>query len=120
VIVTKVRGDTAVEWQGVLVLVGVVVLLFGLYLGRLHRAILKKAQAINDACNSLTIDGQGLTADMANGSRAFTPWSAIHRWREGKLVFTIGDSKTFRVVSKGAMGEMQSGEMRSLLLSQVR
>ena len=119
-IVTKLKGDTTVEWQGVLALVGFVVLLFGLYLGRLHRAIVKKATAINDACATLTIDGQGLAAEMTNGSRAFTPWSAIQRWREGKLVFTIGDAKSFRIVPKAAIGEIQSGELRSLLLSQIR
>jgi hypothetical protein len=118
-ILTKVKGDTNVQWQGVLVLVGLVVLLFGLYLGRLHRTILKNARKINEACESLTIDATGITAQMANGSRAFTPWSAVHRWREGKLVFTIGDAKTFRVVPKGSIGEIQTGEVRSLLLSQV-
>lgn len=120
VIVTKLKGDTPVEWQGILVLLAVVIVLFGLYLARLHRAIVKKATAINEACATLTIDGQGLTAEMTNGSRGFTPWSATKRWREGKLVFTIGDAKNFRIVSKGAIGEMQSGELRSLLLSQIR
>jgi hypothetical protein len=120
VLVTKLKGDTTVEWQGILVLLGFVVLLFGLYLGRLHRAIIKKASAINDACSMLTIDGQGLTAEMTSGSRAFTPWSAVQRWREGKLVFTIGVAKAFRIVPKSAIGELQSGELRSHLLSQIR
>jgi hypothetical protein len=119
-IATKIKGDTTVQWQGILVLVGVLVLLFGLYLGRLHRAIIKRATQINDACSVLTVDGQGINAEMANGGRTFTPWPAIHRWREGKLVFTIGDAKTFRVVPKSALGEMQSAELRSLLLSQIR
>jgi hypothetical protein len=118
-IVTKLKGDTTVQWQGVLVLVAILVLLFGLYLGRLHRAIMKKANQINDACSTLTVNGQGITAELNNGGRAFTPWSAIHRWREGKLVFTIGDAKSFRIVPKSILGDMQSGELRSLLLSQI-
>jgi hypothetical protein len=119
-IVTKLKGDTTVEWQGVLALIGVVVLLFGLYLARIHRAIMKKAKAISDACKTLTIDGQGVTADMTNGSRTSIPWSAIHRWREGKLVFTFGDAKTFRTVPKSALGELQVMELRSLFQSQIQ
>jgi hypothetical protein len=118
-IVTKLRGDAKVEWQSVLILVGVLVALLALYLFRLHRAILKKGREISEACSMLTIDGQGLTAEGANGSKAFTPWSAVHRWREGKLVFTIGDAKAFRIVPKSALGEMQSGELRSILQSQI-
>jgi hypothetical protein len=119
-IVTKLKGDTTVEWQGVLTLVGVVVLLFGLYLARIHRAIMKKAKAISDACKMLTIDGQGVTAEGTNGSRTFVPWSAIYRWREGKLVFTFGDAKTFRTIPKSALSGMQVDELRSLLQSQIQ
>jgi hypothetical protein len=120
VVATKLKGDTSVQWQGVFVLVGVVVLLFAMYLGRLHREVTKKAKAINESCKSLAIDVQGISTEMADGSRAFTPWSAVNRWREGKLVFTIGDAKSFRVVSRDAIGEMQCGELRSMLMLQVR
>ena len=71
------------------------------------------------SCQTLTIDSQGITAETVNGSRSITPWSAINRWREGQHVFTIGDAKTFRAVSKGTLGEIQSGELRSILLSQI-
>lgn len=116
-IVTRGR---AVEWQQVVFLGGLVLLFFGLYLWRLHRTVLKAVKTFNESCISLSIDSQGLTAESANGSKAFTPWSAVRRWREGKSVFTFGDGKTFRTVPKSALGEMQSGELRSILLSQIR
>jgi hypothetical protein len=116
-IVTRGR---AVEWKQVAFLLVLVVIFFGLYLLRLHRTIEKNAKTLNESCHTLTIDSQGIAAETVNGSRSFTPWSAINRWREGKLVFTIGDAKTFRAVSKSTLGEMQSGELRSLLQSQIR
>lgn len=100
-------------------LAGAVTLFILLFLFRTHRIIAKSAKAISASCNSLTIDLQGITAEAHNGTRTIVPWSAISRWQEGKLVFTIGDAKAFRTVPKGALGEMQSGELRSLLLSQV-
>ncbi len=116
----KLAGDASIQWTGVAVIFGIAILFFCLYLFRLHRTIVKTAKKLYESCNSLQIDGQGITAETSNGSRTFTPWSAISRWREGKLVFTIGDAKTFRTVPKGALGEMQSAELRSLLLSQIR
>jgi hypothetical protein len=119
-ITTRLTGGRTIDWKEVAVLLGLIVLFFGLYLFRLHRTIEKNAKTLNQSCNTLTIDTQGVTAETINGSRTFSPWSAISRWREGKLVFTIGDAKTFRTVPKSALGEMQSGELRSLLLSQIR
>jgi hypothetical protein len=119
-IVVRITNNRAIEWQQVALLLGVVVLLFGLYLARLHRTIQKTAKTLLESCSTVTIDVQGVTAETLNGSRAFTPWSAISRWREGKLVFTMGDAKVFRTIPKSALGEMQSGELRSLLQSQIR
>ena len=97
-----------------------IALFAGLFWFRFHRTIAKTAKALSTSCSSLNIDAQGLTAEAANGTRTSIPWSAITRWREGKLVFTIGDAKAYRTVPKTALGEMQSGELRSLLLSQIR
>jgi hypothetical protein len=116
----RIIEGRAIEWQAIVVMSGLVVLFFGLYLLRLHRSIIKSAKKLSETCDSMVIDSQGLTAVTFNGSRTFVPWSVINRWREGKLVFTIGDAKTFRTVPKGALGEMQSGELRSLLVSQIR
>jgi hypothetical protein len=112
------RGGSA-DWQKVALLAGAVTVFILLFLFRTHRIIAKTAKTLSASCNSLTIDSQGITAEAPNGTRTIVPWSAISRWREGKLVFTIGDAKTFRTVPKGSLGEMQSGELRSLLLSQV-
>ena len=119
-IVHRLVSGRAIEWQAIVVMSGLVVLFFGLYLLRLHRTIIKAAKKLSETCDSMIIDSQGLTAVTLNGTRTFVPWSAINRWREGKLVFTIGDAKSFRTVPKGALGEMQSGELRSLLVSQIR
>jgi hypothetical protein len=117
VLITRGRS---IEWQQALTVGGLAALFLGLFLWRLHRSVTKAAKALNESCVSLTIDSQGVTAESTNGSKSFTPWSAIHRWREGKSVFTLGDGKTFRTVPKSALDEMQSGELRSLLLSQIR
>jgi len=113
------RGRNA-DWRQVAILTGLVSFLFAMYTLRLYLAVNKQAKALNESCSSITIDGQGVTAESANGSRTSIPWSAIHRWREGKLVFTFGDGKTFRSVPKSALGELQVAELRSLLQSQIR
>ncbi len=119
-LVSKLMGRGPVEWKAMAVLCGGVLFFFALYLLRLYRTIEKTAKKLNESCSSLTIDGQGLTTEAPNGSRTFVPWSAMKRWREGKLVFTVSDAKTFRTVPKSALGAMQSGELRSLLLSQIQ
>jgi hypothetical protein len=108
------------NWQQVGMLAGVIAVILILSWLRIERSILKNAKTLSTSCNSLTIDTQGLAAKMANGTRTSIPWSAITRWREGNLVFTIGDAKTFRTVPKGPLGESQSGQLRSLLLTQIR
>jgi len=120
VLVAKHTKQGATEGKGIGGLVALIVLFCGLYLMRLHRTVQKNAKALSESCQNLIIDTQGVTAESTNGSKSFTPWSAINRWREGKLVFTIGDAKSFRTIPKSALGEMQSGELRSLLISQVR
>jgi len=119
-IVAGAKDPNRMPTRSVGVLIALIILFIALYLMRLHRTLEKNAKTLNESCNSLIIDGQGITAEGTNGSKSFTPWSALHRWREGKLVFTIGDAKSFRAVSKATLGEIQSGELRSLLLSQIR
>jgi hypothetical protein len=108
------------DWPKVVLLIGALGLFVALFLFRIHRVIVKSAKALSTSCRALTLDTQGLTTELTNGTRTSVPWSAITGWREGRLVFTIGDAKTFRTVSKSAIGEMQSGELRSLLVSQIR
>lgn len=108
-----------VDWQEIAFWAGLITLLLILFWFQFHRTIAKTAKALSSSCDALTIDTKGLTAEQTNGTRTSIPWSAISRWREGKLVFTIGDAKSYRTVSKSALGEMQCGELRSLLLSQI-
>jgi hypothetical protein len=120
VLVAGTRGPNPMPAKGVVGLIAAMSLLIMLYLWLLHRTLEKSAKTLNESCKTLSIDAQGLTAEAGNGAKSFIPWSAVHRWREGKLVFTLGDAKSFRIVPKSALGEMQSGELRSLLQSQIR
>jgi hypothetical protein len=118
IIAEVVKGG--IDWQKIALLAGGIALFAGLFWFRFIRTIAKTAKALSASCTSLSIDTQGLTAEATNGTRTSVPWSAITRWREGKLVFTIGDAKAYRTVSKTALGDLQSGELRSILFSQVR
>jgi hypothetical protein len=119
IVLSRVVGGRDIEWKNIAVLLGLIAAFFSFYLLRLHGTIKKTATALQTSCSTLIVDTQGLTAEAPNGARAFTPWSAISRWREGKLVFTIGDAKTFRTVPKSGLNEMQAGELRSLLMSRI-
>ena len=109
------KGDP----RTLLVFAGLLALLLGLMWLGLTRALRKRAKALSAAGGQMTIEAQGITTLMPNGSRTFVPWSAIARWREGKLVFTVGDGKNYRTISKRALG-LNAGELRSVLMSQVR
>jgi hypothetical protein len=87
---------------------------------KFHRTSGRYARAINKASMTFAIDGQGLTRMHPSGVRTAIPWSAINRWREGALVFTIGGTSNYNVISKAALGQMQAGELRSILFAQVR
>jgi hypothetical protein len=118
-VVTFARGGN-IDWPKVALMAGLVAFLILLLLFNLNRTVAKTAKALCKSSSNLTIDSTGLTEEAPNGTRTSVPWSAITRWREGSLVYTIGDVKSFRTVSKQTLGEPQSGELRSLLLSQIR
>lgn len=86
---------------------------------RLTRSLGKVARSLSATGGQMSIEAQGITTTLPNGARTFVPWSAFAGWREGKLVFTIGDAKAYRTISKRALG-LHSDEVRSMLLSQVR
>jgi len=117
---TQMARHGSVDWKAVGTLAVFIVLLVVLAGVRIYRSIRKSANQINQDCSQITVDGQGITAEGKNGTRTSVPWSALNRWKEGKLVFTVGDGKTFRTFSKTALGEMQSGELRSLLMANIR
>jgi hypothetical protein len=116
----KLLNHDTKNWQPVGILLGVGVLFVALYIWRITNSIRRTAARVNTACDRMTIDGQGLTTANAAGSTTFTPWSQVHKWKEGKQVFTIGDAKLFRTIPKSGLSEMQIGELRGILQSQIR
>lgn len=118
--ITNMAKGGDIDWKKVVLMAGFAFLLALLLVVSLNRTAAKTAKELSKSNSSLTIDNQGLTEEAPNGTRTSVPWSAITRWREGLLVYTIGDPKTFRTISKQSLGEAQSGELRSLLLSQIR
>jgi hypothetical protein len=118
--ITSLIGGHGVDWQRISLFGGLLALLIALLIFSLNNTAAKTAKALTKSGNTLTIDTQGLSEEAPNGTRTSIPWAAITRSREGTLVYTIGDAKNFRTISKTTLGEIQSGELRSLLLSQIR
>jgi hypothetical protein len=118
--ITSLVDGHAIDLRRIALFGGLLILLVVLLLVSLNSTAAKTAKILTKSGNNLTIDNQGLTDEAPNGTRTSIPWTAITRSREGKLVYTIGDGKTFRTISKSALSEVQSGELRSLLLSQIR
>jgi hypothetical protein len=79
----------------------------------------RMAKRINAACERMSIDGNGIGTANALGMTTFAPWSQFHGWREGRLVFTVGDAKAFRTIPKSALSEMQVSEVRGILQAQI-
>jgi hypothetical protein len=101
------------------VLAGLLALMLAGMWFRLTRSLGKAARALSASGGQMSIEAQGITTAMPSGARTFVPWSAFAGWREGKLVFTVGDAKAYRTISKRALG-IRADEVRSVLLSQVR
>ncbi|MGA2350271.1 MAG: hypothetical protein ABSF70_07560 [Terracidiphilus sp.] len=112
--IVKGKGDLRI----VLVMAMPVALILGFMWLRLTNSLGRTAKALTASGARMSIEAQGITTVLANGSRTFEPWSAFTRWREGELVFTVGNTKNYRTISKSALG-MYADELRSLLLSQV-
>jgi hypothetical protein len=110
--IVKGKGDF-------LVLAVPVALILGFMWLRLKISLGRAAKALTASGARMSIEAQGITTIWANGIRTFEPWSAFTRWREGQLVFTVGNTKSYRTIPKSALG-IYADELRSLLLSQVR
>jgi hypothetical protein len=116
----KIMNHDTHDWQSIGILFAVAAALVALYVWRLSSTIKKTAAKVNTACDRMTLDSQGIATASTGGSTSFTPWSQFKKWKEGKLVFTVGDGKTFRTMPKSAMSEMQVGEVRGVLQTQIR
>jgi hypothetical protein len=117
--VVSLQNGHGVDWQKAALFAGLLLLLIALLIFSLNNTAAKTAKALTKSGATFTIDTNGVAIAAPDGTRTSIPWSAITRSREGVLVYTIGDEKTFRTVSKAALGEVRSGELRSLLLSQI-
>jgi hypothetical protein len=120
IIVARTRNPAQMPTRSVGGLLALIALFFALFVVKMYGRMRRRVKAVNEVCTSFRFDGQGMTVEGRNGTTNSIPWSAIHRWREGKLVFTIGEPKSFYTVPKIALGEMQAGELRSLLMANVR
>ena len=80
----------------------------------------RRVQRMNAAGERTTIDANGIGTTNAQGATSFAPWSRFHGWREGRLVFTVGDAKAFRTIPKSALSETQVAEVRGILEAQIR
>jgi len=78
------------------------------------------AAKANAGCERMAVDARGIATSTSNGSTTFSPWSQFKRWKEGRLVFTVSDGKAFRTIPKSAIGEIQAGEVRGILQTQIR
>jgi len=119
-VIAKIAHQDGRDWQGIVSSLAVALLLIGFYVWRLLNTVKQSAAKVNAACDRMTLDPQGITSANAAGATSFTPWTQYKRWKEGKLVFTIGDSKNFRTVPKSALTESQAGELRGLLQGSIR
>jgi hypothetical protein len=118
-VVAKVMKGEDTNWESLLVLLPVAAALIAFYLWRLSSRLQKAAAQVNAACRTLTLDTQGITTASATGVTTFTPWAECKKWKEGKLVFTIGDARQYRTVPKSAVSEMQAQEIRMLLQASI-
>ncbi len=117
---TKIaHGDTR-HWESIVILLAIAAGLIALYVWRLSASMKKTANKINEACVRMNLDTQGMSTASSVGATTFTPWQQFSRWKEGKLVFTVGDKKAFRTIPKSALNGFQVDEVRGLLQSQVR
>jgi hypothetical protein len=119
-IFTELFSHKSVDWGKLGIFVAVVAVIGLLMLFKFRQTAARTSRVLSKASMALTIDGNGLTRKLPNGTCTSIPWSAIPRWREGELVFTLGAPGSYTVISKAALGQLQAGELRSILLSQVR
>jgi YcxB-like protein len=119
-IATSITKHRHLDWTNTAISVSFEGMIVGLYWWRISRKFKKMALKANASCDRMTVDVRGIATSTNNGSTTFSPWSEYKRWKEGKLVFTIGDAKAFQTIPKSAMTEMQVGEVRGILQSQIR
>jgi len=107
------------NWQAVVTLSGFAALLIGVYLLRMISRVKKAVNKLNEVCSRMTLDAKGVSTASDSGATSFAPWTHYKRWREGKLVFTIGDVKSFKTLPKSRMSHAQISEVRAILQEHI-
>lgn len=118
--VVNIVNPFTANWNGIIIVFLLGAMLIGFTLQRLRRSIRKAAAGINAQGAQITLDAKGLSIVSIIGATSFTPWSQYRQWKEGALVFTIGDLKEFKTLPKSAMSDTQIGEVRGILQTQIR
>jgi hypothetical protein len=113
-----IHKDTQ-NWGAITMLYGFAAVLIGIYLLKTLFAIKKTVAKHNEAYSRITLDSQGVSTANDSGATSFVPWSQYKRWKEGKLVFTIGDIKAFKTLPKSKMSDAQISEVRGILQAQI-
>jgi len=119
-IVSKIIHKDTHNWQAVATLSGFAAVLIGVYLLKMISKVKKTVTKLNETCNRITLDSKGLSTASDSGATSFAPWSHYKRWKEGRLVFTIGDAKAFKTLPKSRLSDPEVSEVRALLRSQIR
>lgn len=119
-VVTSIAENRRVDWESTAIAVAFEGLIVAFYWWRVTYRFKKMAAKANAECERMVVDARGIATSTSSGSTTFSPWSQFKRWKEGKLVFTLSDGKTFRTIPKSAIGEIQAGEVRGILQTQIR
>ena len=119
-VVTSISEHRRVDWANVAIAIAIEGLIVAFYWWRVSRKFKKMATQANLGCERMSVDAGGIGTSTSGGSTTFSPWPQFKRWKEGKLVFTVNNGKAFRTIPKSAMNEMQIGEVRGILQTQIR
>lgn len=119
-IAANISEHRRVDWSSTGFAVAIEGFIVAFYWWRVRYRFKKMAAKANAGCERMMVDARGIGTSTSSGSTTFSPWSQFKRWKEGKLVFTVTDGKAFRTIPKSAIGEIQAGEVRGILQTQIR
>jgi hypothetical protein len=102
------------------ILVGPEAIVLVIYWWRISRRVAGMTARVNAVTKRITLDASGIKALSRSESMTYLPWSNYRFWKEGRLVFTVGNGKTFRTIPKRGMSELELSAVRGILQSQIR
>jgi hypothetical protein len=104
----------------VAILIGPEALVMAVYWWRIAHRVADMTARVNKATKRISLDASGIKALSRSESMTCLPWSHYQFWKEGKLVFTLGNGKTFRTIPKRGMSEVELSALRGILQSHIR